>query len=1249
MAQFQPVQKHWWITKERVDKFLSKQHFVPYNLWGRVYPADKRLDILKGVKAGDPTVQILHYACPLEENSFVSFEQVRGLYHAGDFQDLGKGGKGQQGRRRFDFGPSWSTHWFAVRVEIPVEWGEQEGVVLEWDSGSEACVWMEEMGSVPLQGLAGSCTGKQARTHFPLPMSGSHCTIFVEMACNGMFGCGDNGLINPPDPDRTFELSIAAVQVVDQLARDLYYDVEVLLQISEALGEESERAHQALMCANEIINTLDMDDPESYRQCRQIAARLLSHQRNPTTNNALYEVFAVGHCHIDSAWLWPYSETIRKCARSWSSQIDIMHTYPDFKFACSQAQQFEWVENFYPLLFESIVDMVKEGSFVPVGGTWVEMDGNIPSGESFIRQFMMGQKYFEEKFQKRCDIFWLPDTFGYSAQLPQIMRLCGIKYFLTQKLSWNLMNKFPHNSFYWRGIDGSTVLTHFPPADTYESDCNIKDVMKTMTANREKGRSLQGMLLFGHGDGGGGPDHYMLERLSRVKDCAGLPRVKLSTPSDFFRSLEASTYTSEIGKKNDPDVQRQCISSSCHNIGPANTKLLTWTGELYLEMHRGTFTSQAKTKLANRKAEFLLRDVEFLWSLVSLDEVESDMVKSNIDQCWKKLLLNQFHDVLPGSSIGLVYDDSSDIYIELFALLRNLFVDLLQHVMGSIFSFHIAGPHCAHSEVDHYEHHNHPHHEHRRSTASSHDHAIMRPTHLCFYNSAPFEREVIASIPRSYFPFDSLSRSVEDSLQEDTVSRYPSYCYFQDHMSSCSYSQEKQYDQLNEFFKNRKEIVDMDSLIEEESSRVLLKVNTPASGFNFVDLNKIEWLTYTPPTISRGSDDDFVLENKYLRVHIARNGVIKSMFHFESGMESFQNCHDSHNYDMFGGNLLYLYDDLPLFWDAWDVQAYYKESSPLNARKTKLLNNTSSKVTLAQCESGPLRVSVELNIHFSKSHIRQIISLDAVSKYLDVQNFVEWHEEHKLLRVEFPLNLNSASPNAAYEIQHGYVHRPTTSNTSWDVARFEVCAHKWVDLSQHGFGIALLNDCKYGFSCFDNVLGCSLLRSPKAPDEICDMGFHSFRFAIMPHSGSFQDAEVVAEAFCYNCPVQCTPGTVEDRDRQLQSPLAKNLSAISAITVSDSAIVIDVLKPSHSLAASELVVRLFESKGGACKSVKLCAPLLDVQYAYLANGLEDKTDVENDSFNVNRTLSWDKDQNCCFLNFNAFQVVTIVLGIRQHM
>ena len=540
------------------------------------------------------------------------------------------------------FGPAWSTHWFKVVLTVPEGLRHKEHLELHWDANNEGMVWTED--GNPLQGL----TGAGERVEWVLPHSfrdGKEHTIYIEMACNGMFGCAPGGdSIQPPDPNKTYRLSKASIVAVNLQARALSIDIWIIGDAARELPDNSPARHQALDTATRILNTFVKGDKDSIVRCREIAQECLGKlvdSHKVYENGQEPDVYGIGHCHIDSCWLWPWAETKRKVARSWSNQCDLMDRYPELHFACSQAQQYKWLKENYPYVFNRVKEKVHKGQFHPIGGSWVEHDTNMPSGESLARQFLYGQRFFESHFGERCRTFWLPDTFGYSSQLPQLCRLAGMNRFLTQKLSWNNINKFPHTTFNWVALDGSQVVCHMPPAETYTASAHFGDVRRSTSQHKSLGQDSTSLLVFGKGDGGGGPTWEHIEKLRRCRGLTDklalgkteLPRVQMGHSAEvFFDKLEAKA-----------------------------SDFVTWYGELYFELHRGTYTTQANNKKHNRLSEAMLRDVEFLATQASLLDKSYKYPKKEIDDMWEAVLLCQFHDCLPGSSIEMCYDDSDEV------------------------------------------------------------------------------------------------------------------------------------------------------------------------------------------------------------------------------------------------------------------------------------------------------------------------------------------------------------------------------------------------------------------------------------------------------------------------------------------------------------------------------------------------------------------------------------------------------------
>ncbi len=553
-------------------------------------------------------------------------------------------------------GPLWSTYWVKVTARVPESWRGAR-VDLWWDSRSEALLWRDGRSSEGLN------IGRPAAQLISGAKGGERLTFFVEVACNRAFGAREAG---HPHTE-PYVLDACEIRRFHPDAWSLYHDFEVLREL-EADREPKQTprstggvttklvrpaldttwAGKLLHELNAVVNVLDPEDKTTWPAARKILSGLLA-ARN---GSVVHELSAIGHAHIDTAWLWPIEETRRKCQRSFANVIALMERYPEFKFACSQAYQYWVIEKTDPDLFARIKECARNGQWIPIGGSWVEPDCNLPSGESIARQFLYGQRYFEKAFGSRARVFWNPDVFGYAGQLPQLMREAGMDRFLTQKLSWNRFTQPPHHSFFWRGIDGSEVLTHFPPVDTYNGVCTMEELRYHAANYKDADRTSEALYLFGHGDGGGGPDAGMIERLLRAKDLLGVPKSEMRDPNVFFDRLARD-----------------------------QENFATIEGELYFEYHRGTYTSQSETKRLNRLVEGRLQDLEFLSTAAAIAGKKHPS-RDEVEALWRVLLTNQFHDILPGSSIGEVYERTERELAELAEQTKEMGRGLLEGMSG---------------------------------------------------------------------------------------------------------------------------------------------------------------------------------------------------------------------------------------------------------------------------------------------------------------------------------------------------------------------------------------------------------------------------------------------------------------------------------------------------------------------------------------------------------------------------------------
>lgn len=886
------------------------------------------------------------------------------------------------------WGAPWNTTWFRFSGSIPPEWKGREVVALvrlgilnvaQFPEGFsvEGMVWQN---GVPRRAI------NVNRSDIPLAAEaagGETFQFYVEGAANPCIVWGrpaTGGTLSLPEPEGEprFTLAQAELACVNREAFALYYDVKVAHLAMMNLPENEPRRGRLLYALNEAVNRFDAG--KDLREVRSTLREVMSAKNG----SSAHCISAIGHAHIDTAWLWPLREAIRKCARTFSSVLANMERYPEYKFACSQAQQYLWMKELYPDIFEGIKRAVKRGQWEPVGSMWVEADCNLPSGESLVRQMLNGKRFFLEEFGYETKDVWIPDVFGYAGSLPQIMKKAGVNYFLTQKISWSQFNRFPHHTFLWEGIDGTSIFSHFPPADDYNGKMDPKQLLYNVHNFKDHDRASCSLYLFGHGDGGGGPTPEMLELARREKDFEGLPKFELERAADFFPKAEADAKD-----------------------------LPVWVGELYLELHRGTYTTQARNKMNNRKSELLLREVEFFDSVVCATQGERikpaggevpravyDVAARNggdqtaagiLERAWKLLLLNQFHDIIPGSSIHWVYQDSEKDYATIRALANQVLAPARELLLGRVDTTGLQAP-------------------------------------FALFNPLGQQRSEVVSLP--------------------------------------------------------------------DGSP--LHVNVPPCGYAVVDAKQKGAPALSPVTVE-SAKGTIAISNGILRVEFDENGLIASIVDLALRREVLVPGQRA--------NVLQLHPDQPNQWDAWDVDVFYREV-------TEDLTGLSS---IEVVENNPLRATVRVVRKFGESTLVQNVRLSAGSRRIDFETEVDWQEQHRFLKVAFPVAIHA--PRATYEIQFGHTERPTHLNTSWDLARFEVCAHKWVDLSESDYGVALLNDSKYGHDIQGNVIRLSLLRAPDFPNPVADRGPQKFVYSLLPHPGGHCQGGVIEEACALNSPL----------------------------------------------------------------------------------------------------------------------------------
>jgi alpha-mannosidase len=763
-----------------------------------------------------------------------------------------------------------------------------------------------------------------------------------------------------------------------------------------------------------------------------------------------YTIYLGGNSHIDLAWLWRWQETVEVAKETFSTIMNNMEEYEDIIFIQSQAQAYQWMEEYYPDVFRRIQKKVKEGRWELIGGLWAEPDCNLIDGESFIRQILYGKRYFMEKFGVDIKIGWNPDSFGYNWNMPQFFKKSGVDSFVTQKISWNDTTVFPYFLFWWEGVDGSKLLTYFPPTG-YVGRIQAENI--TMGIKQfEKNTGLKDTyILYGLGNHGGGPNREMLNRSLSYKKQMIFPEIKHSTFSSFIDRIRKG------GLKAVP----------------------TWKDELYLEYHRGTYTTQAETKRFNRESEVLLSNTEKISSLAFLLGSEYD--QKSLKSSWEKVLMNQFHDILPGSSINPVYKDSRESYLEAHRTAKKELQKNLNHLASQINTQ--VGPEG-------------------------------KP--LIIFNTLSWKRDGLAQV---FLPSNSENISVAD----DSGQKIP----FQ--------------------------------LQKTENGTLLSFIarKIPALGYRVFKIQK----SSSAPFRSGVSVEANALENQFFRITLhPESGNIVSIFDKLAKREVLASSAQ--------GNQLQLLEDIPDRWDAWNIQYTGREwlLDKADSISIKKKGPVMASIQVDKSYLGLAKAKREPTTEFPSSFFSQeIILYDGIPR-IDIKMKADWWEEHVLLKVAFPVDINNDS--ATYEIPFASIQRPTTRNTPWEKARFEVPAIRWADLSSRDYGVSLLNDSKYGHDIKDNVMRLTLLRSPLSPDPMADRGKHEFAYSLYPHKGDWKDADTVQKGYEFNVPLFAF---FEDpHDGQLPP-------ASSFFKAEPSNIIVVTVKKAED--RDSIVLRLYESEG----------------------------------------------------------------------
>jgi len=860
-----------------------------------------------------------------------------------------------------EWGKDFECAWFRFQGEIPKN--SCGKMVLLIDLGGEGCVYSAD--GVPEKGLTNKDGGtygiaNNGKKVVYLENNTSKIELWVDGAANSLFGEGKA------------KLAEASIAVFHEDAYQFYYDYTV---IAESI---SFRKH---------------DDP--WRRQAASAAKMaykLAAQGNYAEGSALIaplfvcgkalplKVTAIGHAHLDLAWLWPVRETKRKAARTFATALKNIEKYPEYVIGISQPQQFQWMKEEYPELYTKIKAAVFAHRIEPQGGFWVETDTNITGGESLVRQAIYGQRFMREEFGQTMEICWLPDVFGGSGQIPQIAKKSGMKYFTGLRFTYNEHNPFKKRAFVWEGIDGSRLIVQVPPDHTYNSQTNAKTMFRLNARYPERDRTDRALLLYGIGDGGGGPGEGHIQYLMRQKALNGQPQIKMGRAIDFYKEYEK-------------DVE----------------KFDTVKGEMYLERHQGTLTTQGNIKRLNRITETALHNLDAVLSAAVCKGYQYN--KTALDRVWQEILLYDFHDILPGSSIGRVYAEITPRY--------NILLEEIKTMTEAALAF-LAGN--------------------KKETS--------------YYNFTQYERvETIDGAVLYAKPF-AKATAADNGLIKAAVS-------------------------------------------------------------------------------------GLTLENAFLKAEFSSSGALISLLDKKSGKEALSEP----------SNLFPVYHDVPKEHDAWNLDINYPQ---LQRGRFELV----SQRTLTQGKSAVMKQCYR----YRDSTLRQTIILSPHQKYLKFDTKVHWAESHKMLRAQFFTSVKAEK--ALYDIQFGNIFRTTKDSDKISSAQLEVAAHKWADVSDGSFGLALLNDCKYGHRIKNQEISLNLLRSPKYPDKNADMGDHHFAYALYPHGGSAYEGEVHKEAMLFNHPLVKSNYAADILPLEIMKPCG---------------VVLETVKPAESGAG--IVIRLYENEG----------------------------------------------------------------------
>lgn len=848
---------------------------------------------------------------------------------------------------------------------------------------------------------------------------------------------------------------------LDEKADDFYYMASAVWQTLAELDASDPMQHELRKALDGACHCIDWSYPGSgeFYESLYLADDSLNESIDRLGKSSRVNVYCVGHTHIDMAWLWRLKHTREKGSRSFSTVLRLMEMFPEYIFLQTQPQLYEYMKEDFPEIYEEIKKKISQGRWEADGAMWVEADCNLTGGESLTRQILIGSRFIKEEFGRDVEFLWLPDVFGYSWALPQILKKAGISTFMTTKISWNQYNRMPHDTFIWKGIDGSEVLTHFVTTPepwrerdswfyTYNGMITPRTVQGIWNAYSEKQMNQDLLISFGYGDGGGGVNRDMLENRRRIEKIPGLPNLKMSTAGAYFRRLHETVENTE-----------QYVH--------------TWDGELYLEYHRGTYTSQAYNKRMNRKMELLYRRAEWLTAMAAIFSGNiRQAAQEELTKGWKHILTNQFHDIIPGSSIREVYEDSREDYKYIEGIAR---------------------------ETEHraYE---------RLLKEKENTYTVI--------NASGWTMSQLIPLPGN-----------EDGIYKDAEGNE----LISQKGNGMTYVEVKDVPAMG-----TKTLV-----FEKAGSEEGKGESMPQAAFSV-----------------RGAKGDFLsgtaagreIETPFYEITLNQYGQIAGLFDKTYGRNVVPQG--------MRANVLQVFEDKPIDFDAWDVDIFYQE------KMREITELTTFEIT----EMGPLCMNVHMEWKYMNSAVSQDMILYSNSRRIDFRTRVDYHEQHQLLKAAFPVDIRSTY--GTYDVQYGNVRRPNHWNTSWDLAKFETVAHRWADLSERNYGVSVLNDCKYGHDIKDNVIRISLLRAGTHPDYLQDQGEHEFTYALLPHEGDFVTGRTVLEAFALNEPMQAVKGE-------------SSLATTCFLSFDNEQVELDAVKKSED--GNDLVIRFHEFAGSAQK------------------------------------------------------------------